>query len=546
MNRLAAKLAAFSTAARNNAVKVNVHAVPNEASRSRSTDSLVLYACLVAGGAGIGAIAMDEHDRRIKAEESKDRAVRGQIIDETDPGFIRDLQKKRLNYVQVSFGGKPYLTLDEASRIQLTKEAANAHQLESVGLSWKDLYGVIHAETNWIARDGMGKNGIVSQGLAQLEPATAKSLGVSDANDPLEALNASAALLKEAAQWSRSKVRAAGIKGGPLFKEKFRDGVSIYYNLSTRARNAWDGMNINGLPVETQHHIKNTRQGARIAVRMERELKDKLKATDWQSTHFQPTHKPTTNAGEMRMNLDGSNVQGPVGASVFEQMQKQLSFMQNVHSLQQVLQSKSEIKLNARPMDLARACLATNPLLGQAITPRQIARVFPNAYMLGEAEGVPVFMARTQEVGAAALMSIGPDGRVTPGIILSEGLVEGMKGPGLITSLNFVIGHELGHLRLGHRYVDDYEQIMRNELEADSYGISYTLQKGTSPEVAAQAAAAVLEAVMRDGSPEMVAMTSYRTKEMDRQVAQLLEASADGFGITDSDELHRRQLFAQR
>lgn len=521
MNRLAAKLAAFGQAALTQQVRVNVHATPNEPARSRTTDNLVLYACLLAAGAGVGAMAMNDHDRKIATEKQKDREVRGIIVDEPDPGFIRDMQLKRLNYVQVSFGGKSVLTLDETSRIQLSKEAAAAHKLNTMGLSWKDLYGVIHAETNWIPREGIGKNGVASSGLAQLEPATAKSLGVADANDPVEALNASAALLKEAAQWSRIKVRNAGIKSGALFNEKMRDGVSIYYNLSTKARNTWDGRSTAELPVETQRHISNTRQGTRIAARMERELKDRLDGFDWPSAHLQ------SKAKTQRHNLDGAPDQGLVTTSVFMQLQSEKVFMQNVYSVQQVLQSKCEIKYNTRPSDLARSCLASNPLIGNAISLRQTMSTFPDTYMLGETEGVPVFMARSPEMVAAAIVSLGPDGRPTPGIILSDGLVKEMSGPDLQNRLKFVIGHELGHIRLGHRYVDDVDQITRNELEADGYGFAFALHRGASIDQAAEAAGAVFDIVKRDAPPATMTMTALRAKELGHQVEKMTEEMVD-------------------
>ena len=38
--------------------------------------------------------------------------------------------------------------------------------------------------------------------------------------------------------------------------------MSVYYNLSVKGRNKWDGVNTAQLPVETQRHIRNVRQGA--------------------------------------------------------------------------------------------------------------------------------------------------------------------------------------------------------------------------------------------------------------------------------------------
>ncbi len=88
-----------------------------------------------------------------------------------------------------------------------------------------------------------------------------------DANDPVEAVHAAARLLKEAAQWSARKI--AGLQ---LDREqraaRLREGVSIYYNLSSAARARWNGVGSETLPVETQRHIRNVREGAQQAERI--------------------------------------------------------------------------------------------------------------------------------------------------------------------------------------------------------------------------------------------------------------------------------------
>jgi hypothetical protein len=50
-----------------------------------------------------------------------------------------------------------------------------------------------------------------------------------------------------------------------LGASKLREGISIYYNLSTRGRNSWNGSNTAKLPRETQRHIQNARMGAQQA-----------------------------------------------------------------------------------------------------------------------------------------------------------------------------------------------------------------------------------------------------------------------------------------
>ncbi|HEX7891688.1 MAG TPA: hypothetical protein VF522_20225 [Ramlibacter sp.] len=154
--------------------------------------------------------------------------------------------------------------LDPASRIALSRSAAERARLHEVGLDFRDVYGVINAETSWVPRTGMGKNGVASHGLAQFEPATARAVGLRDPNNPVEAVHAAARLLREAAVWSKQRV--ARLSLAPEQKAaKLREGISIYYNLSSRARATWSGLNTQALPVETLRHIRNVREGAKQA-----------------------------------------------------------------------------------------------------------------------------------------------------------------------------------------------------------------------------------------------------------------------------------------
>lgn len=157
--------------------------------------------------------------------------------------------------------GKPIETLQPMDRVRLCKIVAAEKNLKASGLDWRDLYAIVHAETGWAPRDGMGRNGKVSRGLAQLEDSTAKTLGV-DPHNPKQAVGAVADLLKEAADWSRAKGYSAG-----------SGSMSVYYNLSTRGRNAWDGRSkdaMESLPIETQRHISNVSQGKLVANSLER------------------------------------------------------------------------------------------------------------------------------------------------------------------------------------------------------------------------------------------------------------------------------------
>jgi hypothetical protein len=172
----------------------------------------------------------------------------------------------------VRWGGKPVQTLDEASRILLTRAAADKAGLREVGLSFHDVYGLIEAETSWIPRTGASKDGTANLGLAQFEPRTAKGLGLKDPNDPVQAVYAAALHMKDAAKWSAAKI--SHLKLSPEQRAaKLREGVSVYYNLSIKGRNKWDGLNASALPVETQRHIRNTSTGVQEAAQLARLLK---------------------------------------------------------------------------------------------------------------------------------------------------------------------------------------------------------------------------------------------------------------------------------
>lgn len=172
--------------------------------------------------------------------------------------------RAQIKWVPVRWGGEKTKTLDTASRLLLAQAAAEKAGLDEVGLSYEDVYGVINAETSWIPRSGMGRNGVSSHGLAQFEPRTARGLGLKNPNDPVQAVYAAAVNMKHGAEWAEDKI--AHLELTPEQRaQKIREGVSIYYNLSIKGRNKWDGLNTAQLPVETQRHIRNVREGAEKA-----------------------------------------------------------------------------------------------------------------------------------------------------------------------------------------------------------------------------------------------------------------------------------------
>lgn len=172
--------------------------------------------------------------------------------------------REQLRWVPVQVGERKLATPDVPSRLLLAQSAAEVADLEEVGLDFRDVYGVINAETTWVPRTGMGKNGVASLGLAQFEPATARAVGLRNPNDAVEAVHAAAVLLKEAAAWSARRIAPLNLSP-EQHAVKLREGISIYYNLSTKARQGWSGANTHKLPIETRRHIRNVRVGAQQA-----------------------------------------------------------------------------------------------------------------------------------------------------------------------------------------------------------------------------------------------------------------------------------------
>jgi hypothetical protein len=200
-----------------------------------------------------------------------------------------DQVRSKLTWMPVRFGGDTLKTPDVPSRILLAKAAAERAGLEEVGLSYRDVYGIINAETSWIPRMGSSKDGTPNLGIAQFEPATAKAVGLTDPMDPVQAVHAMAIHLKDAAKWSAK--RLSGLQLPPeQYAQKLREGVSIYYNLSSKGRAEWNGLNTKKLPIETQRHIANARVGAREAGELEsqlRELRGRMSGQGMMTAAFQ-------------------------------------------------------------------------------------------------------------------------------------------------------------------------------------------------------------------------------------------------------------------
>ena len=184
--------------------------------------------------------------------------------------------RSRLHWMPIRYAGTTLKTPDIQSRLLLARTAAQHAGLDQVGLSYRDVYGIINAETSWVPRLGASKDGTPNLGIAQFEPATARAVGLTDPTDPVQAVHAAALQMRDAAIWSAK--RLAGLKLSAEERAiKLREGVSIYYNLSTKGRNMWNGLNTAKLPIETRRHIANARVGAHEAGELEAQLQQ-LKA----------------------------------------------------------------------------------------------------------------------------------------------------------------------------------------------------------------------------------------------------------------------------
>ena len=184
----------------------------------------------------------------------------------SEDGYYAQLRAK-IHWVETRIGSDKLLTPDASSRVLLARSAAERAGLQAVGLSFLDVYGIINAETSWIPRLGASKDGTPNLGLAQFEPATARALGLRNPNDPVEAIHVAALHMKEAAEWSASRIAGLKLDSGER-AEKLREGVSIFYNLSSKGRNRWNGQNTEKLPPETRLHIRNARTGAQLAAEL--------------------------------------------------------------------------------------------------------------------------------------------------------------------------------------------------------------------------------------------------------------------------------------
>lgn len=215
-------------------------------------------------------LAKRVHTGKVTAEQAPTASPAPARFNAKLDAYYAQLRTK-MRWMPVRYAGDVLQTPDAPSRLLLVQSAAEHAGLDKVGLSYADVYGIINAETSWIPRMGASKDGTPNLGIAQFEPATARAVGLEDPLDPVQAVHAAAMHLKDAANWSKRRI--ANLKLTPEeHATKLREGVSIYYNLSSKGRSEWNGLNTAKLPIETQRHIANARLGAREAAELETQL----------------------------------------------------------------------------------------------------------------------------------------------------------------------------------------------------------------------------------------------------------------------------------
>ena len=216
-------------------------------------------------------LAQRVHGGRIAAEAAPMQLAAAPATFNAKVDAYYEQLRTKLRWLPVRFAGDVLQTPDAQSRLLLVQSAAQRAGLDKVGLGYADVYGIINAETSWIPRMGASKDGTPNLGIAQFEPATARAVGLTDPLDPVQAVHAAAMHLKDAARWSSRRI--ANLKLTPEeHATKLREGVSIYYNLSSKGRSTWNGLNTAKLPIETRRHIANARVGAREAADLELQL----------------------------------------------------------------------------------------------------------------------------------------------------------------------------------------------------------------------------------------------------------------------------------
>ena len=159
----------------------------------------------------------------------------------------------------VSINGKTQIhwTIHPFDLVKLSRQAAQeASRTEGIKIDPLKVGAIMMAESSLVARTGWSANGKTpSYSLAQMEPNTARLLGVKDPNDPLQSALGVAKLVAEGMRFARSNG-----------KVDEHIAMSLAYNTSTSLRRSLvtqygSALRLEHLPPATQNHVKNMAYG---------------------------------------------------------------------------------------------------------------------------------------------------------------------------------------------------------------------------------------------------------------------------------------------
>lgn len=495
------RLKQFDTAAKQHGIKVGLHTA-RPLSLASAMRSKIALAALTAAAF---YVAMPTQIDQVQ-ETSSARAVSGIVqTEEALAAQHEDEIRKKLSFVEVTYKGRQTLTLSNESRIALAKEAAKAENLETVGLNWQDLYGVIHAETAWIARDGKGKNGVISRGLGQFENSTAKAINLKDPDDPVAAVRGTARLMREAGSWAHAKVAAAKVSA-KLRGAALRAGVSAYYNLSSKGRAAWVPTKEHELPVETQAHIRNSADGTAIARKLETSLREQASLSA----------KVSFATGDDNAQKSTTEYPNPT--------QQEINFAIKV--LKQLAPDPCVLPDDGKDptIDQYSQCFKHKA---------NAARANPNlksfkSEVIGSFNGVPVAFTDFKEPNAFAVVFNPGTPTQFEAIGFTASLVTAISK--LDSNLKnelalFVLDHELGHIHNNYQQADTEEEDLRKESISDKYALEMAMSRGMSTSTAQELVHdfAKLLAAINTGNRVESHITEARIKNLQGELDNRIE-----------------------
>ena len=462
--------------------------------------------------------------------------------------------REKLQYVEVvdkKNKNIQHSVLTPSSQFALVKAVYDELGLKKHGIAQKDLYAVISAETAWQPRNGMGANRVVSSGLAQFEPATAKSVGIKDPHDPIQAVWGAGVLLREAADWSKSRVdRSIHRHGLHMTKSQqeaaVKDGYSIYYNTSAQLREKWEVKNTSEFPAATRHHISNSRYG--------RTLHDSIQKRELATVNylggkaFPNDPKPNTQGMTIEQQIQANK--DALAASLVD-----VKRAETAKSLQKSVDQPCKIELRNSKLATPGPVLHTmcSDKAGQmrdglAADTARLGKVIE----IGSTRGIPVFMTSGAPFSFGAQIREMDTGHA---IFIEDTLIKKMQTDindesARSKALAFIIGHEIAHIEVNSRMSRaqvihltggnaDQKDLTKNEMDADAEGLNVLESQGLSSEEAKESARLALKV-----THNYFAETRSFSSPNQEFVLRMLAERAQTIGISGSNQREHNKQYA--